>query len=364
MSEPGVHSHPSRAGQAFVLAAILLLALNLRVAVTSLGVLLPQVEEALDMSGAFAGALTTVPVWCFAAIGIVTPLLTGRFGLDRTAAVALALMAAGLLARPYLDGRWTFFGLTALATAGAALGNVLLPALAKEHFPDRLALISSLYGAALVTGTTLASGITVPAADALGGWRPGLAIWAGLAIVALVPWVALGVTHRAKAPREARWPLRVVARSRLAWSMVILFAAQSATAYAQFGWFPAILIDGGLDSAHAAAMLALITGVSIPLTLLLPVAMRATGHSATLPIGYAAVTVAGWIGLALAPASLPWLWAVLLGAGSTAFTWVLAPCWARSLVRWRARLPCRVSSRASATWGRPSGRWARGCCTS
>lgn len=307
-----------------VLVAVLLLAINLRVAVASLGVLLPQVQPALGMSDTFAGLLTTVPVWCFAVFGAATAPLSSRLGLDRTAAAALALITIGLLARPYLDGRWAFLLLSVVAIGGAALGNVLLPALAKEHFPHRLPLISSLYGAALVTGTTVAAATTVPLADALGGWRPGLVVWASLSTLALLPWLALGIINRKSASEEARWPLRKLARSPFAWAMAMLFAAQSATAYAQFGWFPAILIEGGLSRGEAALMLALITGVSIPLTLLLPLAMRVTRHSPVLPVGYAAVGVAGWLGVVFAPATAPWLWAVLLGAGSTAFTWVLA----------------------------------------
>lgn len=321
------HVPPTAAGwrgRILVLVSILALALNLRTAVGSLGVVLPQVRADLGMSATFGGLLTTVPVLCFAVFGAAASTVVGRLGLHRTVVLALGLAAGGLLARPYVGDRWAFLALTVVALAGAALGNVVLPALAKEHFPDRLPLISSLFGAALVGGAALSSATTVPLTSALGGWSGGLAVWAGLALVALVPWLVLGRRGTHGRPTETRWPLRALARSPLAWTMALLFGCQAAQAYAQFGWYSEILVDAGLPTGRAAAMLAVISAVGIPLTLLLPAAIRATTGRPYLPIAYAVITVAGWATVLVAPTSLALLSALLLGAGSTAFTWVLA----------------------------------------
>ena len=328
-------ARPARVGQVLILVAIILLALNLRVAVTSVGVLLPRIRTALGLSALLAGVLTTVPVLAFAVFGGGSRVLTQRIGLHRTAFVALLLVIAGLAGRPFAQTQWSFLALTVVAVAGAALGNVILPPLVKQHFPDRVSLISSVYGAMLVGGASLASATTVPLAQTLGGWRPALGFWTGLGVLALLPWLAVLVTSRgadpsrparSRAPQEtsSHWPLRRIARSRLAWLMAALFAAQSAQAYAQFGWYPAILVDGGLPAGEAASMLAVLTGVAVPLTLVLPLLIRATGGRAALPIGYGVVTMLGWTGVLLAPTTLPWLTALVLGAGSTAFTWVLA----------------------------------------
>ncbi len=315
------------------LVAILALAFNLRTAVASLGVVLPEVRVDLAMSGTFGGLLTTVPVLCFAVFGVLAGGVAARIGLDRTAMLALALGVVGLVARPFVDSRVAFLLLTMLALVGAALGNVMLPALAKRYFPDRVPLISSLVGATLVGGAALVSATTVPAGEVLGGWRGGLLVWAGVALVALLPWVALGRHPSPAAPTERAWSLRKVARSPLAWTMAGLFGAQAAQAYAQFGWYAEILVDAGLPPARAALMLALISAVSIPLTLLLPTAIRWAGGRPVLPIAYAAITMAGWLVVLVAPGRLALLSAVLLGAGSTAFTWVL------SLIGQRARTP-------------------------
>lgn len=61
---------PTTGGRLLVGAAIVLLALNLRLAVGSLGVVLGSVRDDLHMSTTVGGIVTTVPVVCFAVFGV------------------------------------------------------------------------------------------------------------------------------------------------------------------------------------------------------------------------------------------------------------------------------------------------------
>ncbi|MET0768025.1 MAG: MFS transporter, partial [Aeromicrobium sp.] len=220
---------PTTGGRWLVGAAIVLLALNLRVVIASLGAVLPAVREDLGMSTTTAGVLTTLPVLCFALIGFGSGGIVRRLGLHRTTAALLTVLSAGLAVRTLVDDSALFLVVTAVALAGAAVGNIVLPPLVKLHFPDRVPLISSLYGAALMAGATISSAATVPLGDALGGWRPGLAAWAILAAVAVVPWLTLLGHDVHTDPTSAdRMPLKRIVRSPLAWAMVLCFAAQSA----------------------------------------------------------------------------------------------------------------------------------------
>ena len=337
---------PSVGGRWLVGAAIVLLALNLRVVVASLGVVLPEVRHDLAMAPTTAGILTTLPVLCFALIGFSAGGLVRRFGLHHACVALLAVLAAGLVARTLLDETPLFLGTTAIALAGAAVGNVILPPLAKVHFPDRIPLISALYGAAIMGGATIASITTVPLSEALGGWRPGLAAWALLAAVTILPWLTLLRHDVHTGPATAdRLPLREITRSPLAWAMVACFGAQSAGAYAQFGWYPEILTDGGVGEHQAGILLGVITGVGIPLTLALPWLMARTGDTPVLPVFFGVVSAAGWLGVLLAPASLPVLWSVLLGLGGGAFTWVLA------MIGKRTRTPAATTALSLLTQG-------------
>lgn len=323
-------------GAALVLgAAIVVLALSLRAGIGSLGVLLPTVRDALDFSPAGVSLLTTLPPLCFALVGLGTGRLILRFGVHRVTVALLAALAVGLVARAMTDSWLLFLLATVLAMGGAAVGNVVLPPLARQHFPRQVALISALYGAAVVGGATLASSLTVPIGDALGGWRVALGSWAVVAVLGLLLWLPTvfgrdtPVEDAGPAPR--RVTLRDVARTRVGMALMLCFGAQSAQAYVQFGWWGEILTDAGADDAHAGVLLGVITGIGIPITLSLPALIRLTRGGVTLPLSFAACTVAGWVGVLVAPlAGGGWLWAVLLGLGGGAFTWTLAMIAARS----------------------------------
>lgn len=317
-------TRPNPMGRALVGTAIVLLALNLRLAVGSLGVVLSAVREDLAMSAAVGGILTTVPVICFAVFGISAGQIVKRVGLHRTVVLILVMMTVGLILRAMTDNTPAFVLYTALALAGAAIGNIVLPPLVKVHFPDRIPLISALYGASLMAGAALGSIATVPLADAFGGWREGLGLWAVAAVITLLPWLAFLRHDQKTDPLAARrLALRDIVRSRLAWAMAACFGAQSAGAYAQFGWFPEMLTDAGLSDTSAGAMLGLLSAIGIPLTLGLPWLIRKVGDRAWLPWSFAAVAAFGWLGVLFIPTTATWLWAVLLGIGGGAFTWTL-----------------------------------------
>lgn len=324
-----------RLGAAIVLGAgIVVLALSLRAGIGSLSVVLPTVRDELDFSPTGISVLTTLPPLCFALVGLGTGRLVLRYGVHRVTVVLLAALALGLLARAAVDSWLVFLLATVLAMGGAAVGNVVLPPLTKQHFPHRVALVSSLYGAAVVGGATLASSLTVPIGDASGGWRVGLGAWAAVAVLGLLLWLPTAFAHERPAAPEPgvhRTTMRDVARTRLGIAFVLCFAAQSSQAYVQFGWWGAILTDAGAEPAHAGVLLGVITGVQIPVTLALPTLIRLTHGGIALPVLFAVCTVAGWVGLLAAPLAVGGvLWALLLGAGGGAFTWILAMVGLRS----------------------------------
>ena len=300
----------------------MLLALNLRAAVGSVGVVLDAVRSDLGMSTTMSGVLTTLPVLCFAVAGLWSGGVVRRLGLHRSTVGLLVLIVAGLAVRAATASTAVFLLASTVALVGAAVGNVLLPPLAKRHFPDRLPLISALYGAALMGGVAASSLTTVPIANAFGSWRPGLGVWAILAAVTLIPWLAL-LRDRDIVSARPRVSYLSLMRTPVAWALVGAFGVQSAQAYAQFGWFPAIMVDAGVSRAQAGALLGLLAFVGLPLTLALPWLIRRAGARPILPWFFAVVTACGWIGVLLAPTSAPWVWAVLLGFGGVSFTWTL-----------------------------------------
>jgi MFS transporter, CP family, cyanate transporter len=345
LDDPSAAS-PTAGGRILVGVAIVLLAANLRVAVGSVGVVLESVRGDLGMSVTVGGILTTLPVLCFAVFGVGSAGAVRWFGLHRTAVLVLLLVTAGLVLRSLTHQAGVFLLCSVVCLAGAAIGNVILPPLVKVHFPDQVPRMSALYGAALMGGAALASVTTVPISNAFGGWRAGLGLWAILSAAAVVPWLAL-LRQDVQRPSTSddRLSLRRLAHSRLAWAMLLLFASQSAGAYAQFGWFAEMLGDGGVSDGYAGTLLGVISAVGIPLALTLPWLMARVGDRPYLPWAFSVATIAGWLGVLLAPDRVSWLWAVLLGVGGGAFTWTL------TMIARRSRTPAGTTALSVTTQG-------------
>ncbi|CAL9574701.1 CynX/NimT family MFS transporter [Streptomyces sp. enrichment culture] len=188
---PDASSRPRGWTARLLVVAVVLAALNLRPAITSLGALLEEVRAALGMSGSVAGLLTSVPPLCFAVFGVTAPRLARRFGPGAVVCGGMAAIAAGLLVRPFAGGTAGFLAATALALMGIAVSNVLMPVIVKRWFPDRIGTMTGLYSMALALGTSTAAAVTVPVTDLLGGdWRSGLVLWSALAAAAVLPWLA------------------------------------------------------------------------------------------------------------------------------------------------------------------------------
>ena len=163
------HTHPHAnaarlPGRALVLAGILLSAFNLRTAVTSITPLLDVLGAQFGFGATVAGLLGMVPTAAFALAGVGTPWLAHRSGLERTALLAMALAATGLLWRSLAGGTGGLLGGSVLALAGMGIGNVILPPLVKRYFPERIGPVSSLYITVLQAGTTASTARPPPAA--------------------------------------------------------------------------------------------------------------------------------------------------------------------------------------------------------
>lgn len=311
-----------------VVVGIVLSALNLRPAITSLGALLEEVRDGLGMSGSVAGVLTSVPPLCFAVFGVTAPRLARRFGPAAVVCAGMAAITAGLIIRPYVGNTAGFLAASALALMGIAVSNVLMPVIVKRWFPDRVGSMTGLYSMALAAGTSLAAAVTVPLTDAMGGdWQAGLAVWATIAAAAVLPWLPLlrdrgTTTARPREPApgtaEPAAPLRI-ARSRTAWALAVFFGLQATAAYITMGWMPQIFRDAGVPAGTAGVLLAVTMVMGVPLAFVIPRVATRLPHQGPIVLVLGVCGLAGYAGLYLAPAGGAWAWALLLGVSNCAF---------------------------------------------
>ena len=249
--------HPAAPMTAVLLVvAIVLVALNLRPALTSIGPLLGTVSAALGISSVTASLVTTLPVLCLGAFGPVAPLLARRMGLPAAAVGAPGLFAGSLM-----------------AGAGIGITGVLLPGVVKQAFPERAGLLTGIYTMALCGGAAVAAGLTAPIAEASGSWALALGVWAVPAIVAALVWWPSARHLDTRSGHRPAAGTRLLA-SPLAWSITLYMGLQSSLAYSVFGWLPSILQDRGVSVVTSGLVVSVSLLVQTARALVVPMIAR------------------------------------------------------------------------------------------
>jgi MFS transporter, CP family, cyanate transporter len=315
-----------------LLAAVALVSVNLRPGASSIGPVLEEVRRGLGIDAGVAGALTGLPGLVFGLVGALSVAFARKVGMTAGIAIGLVAAAAGLLVRVTTGSVPLFLALTVVALAGMAVGNVLVPAWIKAH--GHTVALMTVYGTGLVVGGTIGPLLTAPAGELGGSWRVGLGMWGVLALLAVPLWVWLAVRER-RSPAEHRVagdapPSGRVAHSPTAVALTVLFGVQSMHAYVQFGWLPQVYRDAGIPAASAGALQALLSSVGILGALAMPTVIARGRGLRALAVSFGVALALGYVGLLLAPATVPWVWALLLGHAGLAFPTAIALIAART----------------------------------
>lgn len=309
------------------LLAVVLVSVNLRPGASAIGPVLEEIRTGLGLSGGLAGLLTGLPGLCFALAGATAVGFARRVGATAGIAIGLVAAATGLLLRATTDSASVFLALSTLALAGMALGNVLVPAWIKRYGGSRQVSLATVYGTGLVVGGTLGSLLTAPLTTALGGFDRALGVWGLLLIPAVSLWCWLAF-HERRNPAEhvaiGEVPSGRMASSPTAVAMAALFGLQSMHAYIQMGWLPQIYRDAGLSAGYAGALQALLGATGIIGGLAMPTLIIRARSLSPYVVSFGVLLAAGYSGLLLAPATVPWLWALMLGVAGFAFPLVIA----------------------------------------
>lgn len=314
-------------GRALAFLGILLVALNVRTAVSALSPIANRIAVDVPLDEVGLGVLGMLPPIAFAVAAVGAPVVARRIGLEAAMAIACGAMVLGPVVRG-LAGSYAPLAIgTAITLIGMGFGNVLLPPAVKKYFPDRIGAMTAAYLGLLAVSTTIAAVLAEPVAAA-GGWRVSLVMWGGLALVALVPWLGLLPGRRRLGDGEVIPELRLPVpawRSGVARSIALLLLLSAFVTYALFAWLPTMLVDiAGVTPAVAGALLAVFAVMGLPTGFIVPaLAVRMRNPSWLVVLGVACFA-AGCAGLLVAPAVLTWLWTALAGlAGGLVFPFTL-----------------------------------------
>lgn len=292
--------------------ALVLVAVNLRPALSGVGPMLTAIRGDTGLSAAGAGGLITLPVICFGLIAPVGAWLARRFAIERIILAGMGVLAASIGLRVWFGLPGLFIG-TLFVGASIGVVMVLLPGIIKRDFPRSVGLVTGLYTMALCLGAAVAAGAVVPILQVVdGSWRFTLAIWALPVLAAAAVWT---VATRGLASHAAptRYRVRGLRSSALAWQVALFMGLQSVLAYCVFGWLPTILIDRGFTPIDAGAALSVSILAQLATALAGPwLATRGKDQRVAAVVPNLATLVA-LMGCMYAPTEQVWFWAVILG---------------------------------------------------
>lgn len=325
---------------ALLLFAVVMLAMNLRAPLVAVGPVVGMIRDELQISGSLMGFVTALPLLAFASLALGAAPLARRLGIENVLTVSALVMLIGLGIRSGAGGVGGLILGTALLSAGIAMGNVLLPALAKKKMPQHIGLVVGLISATMSAASTLSAAIAVPLAQ-WQNWRWPLGIWMLTALIAGLAWLRIrAVDTDAGTPPDGSAPPRrlPVWRMPAAWAVSLCMGFQSVIFYGVVSFLPSVLVEKGMSALAAGAYGSVFQGTSL-IGVIAISALFGRHQRLLQPIGLliALVLLAGVAGVWLDVATRMWLWVSLLGIGA-------AGLFSLSLMLFAARTTCAADA--------------------
>jgi MFS transporter, CP family, cyanate transporter len=297
-----------------LIVGFLLIAANMRAALTSVGPLLETIRRDLGLTAGQAGFIGTLPLLTFAAVSPQVPRLARRFGIDLMLWLAMAVLIAGIVLRSVPVAGLLWVG-TVLLGAAIAVANVLLPSMIKRDFPGHISAVTGVYTAVIGVVASAAAGVAVPLAGVLpGGWRTALGCWAGFALVALAVW-SPQLRRSTGEPQPAMPRPRAPWRTPLAWEVSAFMALSACGFYTMLAWFPSIVVSTGASEEYAGWMLFVYQIIGVVMSGVVPLLLARLPDQRLVAAGGAFLAMIGYLGLLVLP-DLSLLWALVTGVGA------------------------------------------------
>ncbi|WP_395599235.1 cyanate transporter [Pseudomonas sp. A1437] len=297
----------------WLMLGIVLVGLNLRPSMAAVGPLLSAIRGDITLSFSVASLLTMLPVMAMGLAMFFAMGISQRLGEQRTVLMSLAIIGLATVARLFVDSAAELIVSAVLAGFGIALIQALMPALIKSRFPDNVALCMGLYVTSTMGGAAIAASFAPLVMSRTGSWRVGLAIWAGLALLALLFWWA----QRANTPRDSAPAVRkqsFFTHSR-AWLLAIFFGLGTASYTCVLAWLAPYYVEKGWSEQNAGLLLGFLTAMEVISGLVVPAIANRSRDRRVVLMALLGLIIGGFCGLILSPQYLSLLWPCLLGLG-------------------------------------------------
>ena len=307
-----VHAKPTTA--LWLMISVVLVAINLRPSMAAIGPLLSSIRADVPLSFSSAALLTMLPVMAMGLAMFLGMGLAKRVGEHRSIVLSLLVIGVATLSRLFMESALELIVSAIAAGVGIAIIQALMPALIKSRFSANVSLFMGLYVTAIMGGAALAASFAPFVQVQTGSWRIGLAIWAVLAVLALVCWCA----QRAVLPPLPQAGAEAQASffgNRRAWLLAIFFGLGTASYTCVLAWLAPYYVEQGWSEQNAGLLLGFLTAMEVVSGLITPAIANRRQDKRGVVAVLLVLIILGFCGLILCPQHLSLLWPCLLGLG-------------------------------------------------
>ncbi|WP_421560810.1 MULTISPECIES: cyanate transporter [unclassified Pseudomonas] len=298
----------------WLMISVVLVALNLRPSMAAVGPLLSSIRADVALSFSTASLLTMLPVMAMGLAMFFGMGVAKRFGEHHSIVLSLVVIGLATVSRLFLDSAVELILSAIAAGVGIAMIQALMPALIKSRFSDNVSLFMGLYVTAIMGGAALAASFSPFIQVQTGSWRIGLAIWAVLAVLALVFWYAQR-SVLPPLPQAGAGPQASFFGNRRAWLLAIFFGLGTASYTCVLAWLAPYYVEQGWSEQNAGLLLGFLTAMEVVSGLITPAIANRRRDKRGVVAVLLVLIIAGFCGLILSPQYLSLLWACLLGLG-------------------------------------------------
>ena len=296
-----------------MLLVLVLIGLNMRPLLTSIGPLLPQLRATSGMSFAVASLLTTLPMIAMGFLALAGGWINRQISERNSVALGLLMIASGALLREFAPHSVLLLSSALLGGIGIGVIQVVMPTIIKRLFHRRMPQVMGLWSAALMGGGGLGAALTPWFARHSEIWHQSLAWWALPAVIALIGWWSQSRTMETPRRHAATSAIHIALTPR-AWTLGLYFGVINGGYGSLIAWLPPYYIQQGESAQFSGTLLALMTVGQTAGALILPMLARHQDRRKLLLFSLA-LQLAGFCGFILWPAQYPVFWAVVCGIG-------------------------------------------------
>ncbi len=257
---------------------VVLVSCNLRAPITSVGPVLNQIIESLQLDNFQGSMLTSIPLVMFACFSVLVSRFSHHISIPKFLLYAMLTLLIGLVIRVLGSTSPLFIG-SIFIGLGICIGNVVIPGYIKNKFPSQIGIMTGVFAIAMNLTAALASGCSVSIGNWTGyGWQGSLGIWTTIALIALIVIIIELYFEKKKNKKIEEDDIMIISKrdialfkSYQAWAISIFMGIQSLVFYSLITWLPSVFIDYGINDDQTGWILFVIQISMLPVTFIGPI---------------------------------------------------------------------------------------------